>query len=302
MARIWSCVGVVCLFSALLVSSVAGASLAARTVPEGRVVTLKLPSAPFPHPARARGYTYQGTHYPADPCYSDSSVAVFIPSGFRAAGPVNLVFFFHGWNSSVEEASRGFELYRQFSQSGVNALLVVPELAREAPDSFAGKLEEAGGFARLVGDLLQGLRSRGVIGQPGPGSIVLAGHSGAYRVIAQILRQGGLAGHIREVYLFDALLDWEDVFARWIEGGGGRFVSVDAFASETSSYVQSLLGLLRGAHVRVTVAPDEFSADRRGLRSRSRVVFLQSPFDHYGVVAGRDELRRILSTSASLGS
>jgi hypothetical protein len=77
---------------------------------------------------------------------------------------------------------------------------------------------------------------------------------------------------------------------------------VDAAASETSSYVQSLLDLLRGAHVGVTVAPDEFSADRRGLRSRSRVVFLQSPFDHYGVVAGRDELRRILSTSASLGS
>ena len=124
---------------------------------QGDILKLRLTSAPFPHPGRQNGYELDQTLYPADPHYVDSSVIVFVPRKFRAADMINLVFFFHGWNSSIDDAQKRFDLYRQFSQSGVQALLVLPELAWNAPDSFGGKLEEKGGFTRLVHELLETL-------------------------------------------------------------------------------------------------------------------------------------------------
>jgi len=264
----------------------------------GRILKLELPSASFPHRGRQNGYRYGEAYYPADPHYTDSSVQVFVPAGFRARDSVDLVFFFHGWNSSIAEAERDFHLYRQFSESGVNALLVVPELARDAPDSFGGNLEEGGGFARLVGDLLEALRGFGLLARPKPGRLVLAGHSGAYRVIAQVLDHGGLGANIGEVYLFDALYDLEDLFAEWIKGGARRFVSVNAAGSETSATAERLAGLLRASGVPLALARDEPALDWR--RLRCRVLFLQSPYDHYGVVSAADQFRGILSSSPAL--
>jgi hypothetical protein len=264
----------------------------------GDVLKLRLPSAPFPHRGRQNGYQYEATYYPPDPHYSDSSVWVFIPAAFRDSGAVDLVFFFHGWFSSIAEAERDFDLYRQFSESGVNALLVLPELACDAPDSYGGKLEESGGFVRLVDDLLQALCSHGLIARPKPGRLVLAGHSGAYRVIAQVLLRGGLAEHIGEVYLFDALYEWENLFADWIMAGSHRFVSVNVTGSETSATADRLIGLLRASAVELTVAPDGSRQDWR--RLRSRVLFLQSRDDHYGVVSSSDQFRGILSSSPAL--
>jgi hypothetical protein len=264
----------------------------------GDILKLELPSAPFPHRGRQNGYRCGDAYYPPDPHYSDSSVQVFVPAGFRAGDAVDLVFFFHGWNSSITEAERGFELCRQFAESGVNALLVVPELARDVPDSFGGNLEEGGGFQRLVDDLLQALRGYGLLARPKPGRLVLAGHSGAYRVIAQVLARGGLAEHIGEVYLFDALYDLEDLFADWIRGGDHRFVSVNVTGSETSATAERLIGMLRASAIPLSVAPDEPAQNWR--RLRSRVLFLQSPYDHYGVVSASDQFRGILSSSPEL--
>ncbi len=272
--------------------------IAVQKTSRGDILKLELPSAHFPHRGRQNGYRYGDAYYPPDPHYSDSSVQVFVPAGFRAREAVDLVFFFHGWNSSIAETERDFHLYRQFSESGVNALLVVPELARDAPDSFGGNLEEGGGFARLVDDLLQALRGYGLLARPRPGRLVLAGHSGAYRVIAQVLDHGGLEEHIGEVYLFDALYDLENLFADWIKGSARRFVSVNATGSETSAAAERLIGLLRASAVPLAVAPDEPRQDWR--RLRSRVLFLQSPYDHYGVVSATDQFRGILSSSPAL--
>ncbi|HYW85102.1 MAG TPA: hypothetical protein VFB30_17705, partial [Spirochaetia bacterium] len=91
--------------------------------PSGDILRMRLASAPFPDPRRQNGYTFEDTTYPADPHYVDSSVAVLVPPGFRSNGPVNLVFFFHGWNSSIDDVQQRFDLFRQFAQSRVQALL-----------------------------------------------------------------------------------------------------------------------------------------------------------------------------------
>ncbi len=266
--------------------------------PFGSMLTLRLSSAPFPHAARQNGFHRQELYYPPEEHYSDPSVKVFVPAGFRKGRAVDLVFFFHGWYTSIDEAERAFQLSRQFAESGVNALLVLPETARQAPDSFGGNLEEPGGFARLVAELLGDLEAARVIGRAKPGRIVLAGHSGAYRLVSRVLLRGGLAENIREVYLFDALYEFEELFAGWIEAGGHRFVALNAAGSETLAVADRLIGLLREAGVRVAVAADEPRQELPALASQ--VVFLRSRYDHYGVVSGADQFGRILRSSAQL--
>ncbi len=266
--------------------------------PLGSMLTLKLSSAPFPHAARQDGYRYEDLYYPPEEHYSDPSVKVFVPAGFRPGGTVDLVFFFHGWYTSIDEAERGFQLSRQFAESGVNALLVLPETARRAPDSFGGNLEEPGGFARLVAELLGDLATARVIDRAQPGRIVLAGHSGAYRLVSRVLLRGGLADNIREVYLFDALYEFEELVAGWIEAGGHRFVALNVSGSETSAVADRLIGLLQEAGVRVAIAADEPRQDFQALASP--VVFLRSRYDHYGVVSAADQFGRILRSSPQL--
>ena len=168
----------------------------------------------FPHEKRAKGHTYEGKTYPADVHYSDSTVAIFVPKGFRKGDATNLVFYFHGWRNNVDDTLKQFKVAEQLEASGVNAVLVLAEGPKNSPDSFGGKLEETGVFAKLVDDVLATLKARGVIANTKPGSIVLAGHSGAYRVMAFILTRGGLTANIREVYLFDALYGQMEKFAR----------------------------------------------------------------------------------------
>lgn len=274
----------------------ARAILPVEHTPLGDVVRLHLQSAPFPHPDRQSGYTFDQVRYPANPHYNDSSVAVFVPRGFQPAGPVNMVFFFHGWDSSIDDARQRFDLYRQFSQSGAQALLVIPELAWNAPDSFGGKLEDRGGFARMVNELLADLQQGGAIGSTRPGNIVLAGHSGAFQVIAIILTHGDMAANIREVLLFDAVYARIHQYAAWIETRGGRFVSVSSAGGEETTAVDDLMAALKADGVPFHTVRDSPENDSRALAAR--VAFLLSDSDHYGVIVDHDEFRRLLAASS----
>ena len=169
----------------------------------------------FLHEKRAQAHV-RGKTYPADVHYADSTVAIFVPKGFRAGDATNLVFYFHGWRNNVDDTMKQFKVAEQLAASGVNAVLVLAEGPKNSPDSFGGRLEETGVFAGLVGDVLATLKARGVVAATKPGSIVLAGHSGAYRVMAFILTRGGLTANVREVYLFDALYGQTEKFAHWI--------------------------------------------------------------------------------------
>jgi hypothetical protein len=265
----------------------------------GETIKFQLTSAPFPHPDRRNGYEYNQVQYPANPHYVDSTVAVFVPRGFRPDGPVNLVFFFHGWDSTIDDAQQRFDLYRQFSLSGARALLVLPEVAWNAPDSFGGKLEEKGGFTRLVNELMGALSTVGVIdASPRLGSIMLAGHSGAFEVIALILANGDLAANIQEVCLFDAVYARTMQFAAWIEKRAGRFASVSSADGEETTVVGDLIADLKADGVPYTQVTDDPDSDAQAMSAR--VVFLQSHSDHYGVVVDQDEFRRLLAASPIL--
>ena len=261
----------------------------------GRIVRLDLDAAPFPDAARQTGYSYDGEYYPRDGHYDDSSVVVFIPKRFEPSGKVDLVFFFHGWFSSVSEAAKDFELFRQFSASGQKALLVLPETARDAPDSFAGKLERENGFRAFEAELLGALGAAGVGRGLQAGRIILMGHSGAYHVISRILAQRGVASRVSEVCLFDAL--YEDVaqYAAWIRNGDGRFVSIFAEDGDPADNSRGLAALLRNEGIEFETANDDPREDERVLGKR--VVLLSSPYEHGALINQADEFRRILAAA-----
>ncbi|OYV02520.1 MAG: hypothetical protein CFE26_22050, partial [Verrucomicrobiales bacterium VVV1] len=119
-------------FSSIMLLAVTSLASAVPTLEEsfasqGRLILAPFASAPFPHPDRAAGHTYQNKLYPAKDHYSESTVALFIPRGFRESSSVDVVIHFHGWTNTVAGTLTTFHLVEQLVASGKNAILVIPE-------------------------------------------------------------------------------------------------------------------------------------------------------------------------------
>lgn len=181
----------------------------------GKILYQSLDSAPFPHSSRADGYERNGDHYSAEKHYSDSTTAFFVPDGFHASDMVDLLVYFHGHNNHVKKAIEEFNLLQQVSGASKNVIFIFPQGPHEAPDSSGGRLEEPGAFRDFIAECLNTLNQDGVIESTRAGRIILAGHSGAYRVISFILEHGGMEKHLEEVYLLDASYGRIDQFTEW---------------------------------------------------------------------------------------
>lgn len=170
----------------------------------GQTFELRLRSAPFPVAGKK---------------YKDNRVYVVVPAGFRPTdGKVAMIVHFHGHQTRANAAMVEHELREQLDESGRNAILVVPQLADNARDSFAGKLEKRGGLARMLREVLDhpelGL-SRATIG-----TLVVSAHSGGFQAAARALDRGGVSVH--QVLLLDALYGFSRTFASWLAGDPGR--------------------------------------------------------------------------------
>jgi len=170
----------------------------------------------FPDTGRLKGHVYDSVLYTAREHYQDSTVLIIAPKNLDAKKTLDLVFWFHGWRNSVDNAAVRYELTKQFIDSKRNAVLVLAETARNSPDSYGGKLENSGDFQALVADVVQGLKGKKLIGEKcREGHILLGGHSGAYRVMARIIKNGGEP--IDEAMLFDSLYGETEIFMDWIK-------------------------------------------------------------------------------------
>ncbi|MDB5008217.1 MAG: hypothetical protein JWP45_2610 [Mucilaginibacter sp.] len=170
----------------------------------------------FPDTGRAKGHRYENKLYTANGHYNDSTVLIIAPKNLNVKKKVDVVFWFHGWGNNVDSAAIRYELIKQFIASKRNAVLVLAETARNAPDSYGGKLETPGDFKALVADVLQGLKDKKLVPENSvSGHILLGGHSGAYRVIARIIKNGEVP--IDEAMLFDALYAETPIFIDWLK-------------------------------------------------------------------------------------
>jgi hypothetical protein len=265
----------------------------------GNLIVVKLDSAPFPHPDRAKGRQYHDKFFSAEKNYSDNTVAIFVPKGFHDTGKVDFVVHFHGWGNHVEHALERYQLVQQFVEGGRNAVLVVPQGPYDASDSFDGKLEDPDGFKRFMGDVMETLKKRDVIKSAAIGNIVLSGHSGGYQVISSIVAQGGLSDHVKEVWLFDALYARTEKYMDWFNNHHGlRLIDIYTEHGGTKGETEKLMESLKATPDKTPfIAKKEDEASAEDLK-KNRLIFLYSALPHDEVMFKHKEFVEYLRTSS----
>jgi len=242
----------------------------------------------FPDTARAIGHRYNNVLYNAAEHYSDSSVLIIVPPQLKVKKQVDLVFWFHGWRNTIDSSAEYFELAKQFLASNRNAVLVLPESAKNAPDSYGGKLEQKVIFKLLLQDVLDKLKLEKIIGRrTEAGSIVLAGHSGAFRIMAHILQNGGV--EVKQTILFDGLYSQVDKFTNWIQADPlHRFINLYTNkGGGTDEVSEKMMQELREKNIPF-INPGEKEVNASMLRS-NQVIFIHSLKEHNDVMNRPDK-------------
>ncbi len=250
----------------------------------------------FPDTGRAGGHLYDSVLYTAAEHYNDSSVLLIVPKQLEANKTVDLVFWFHGWRNNIDTAAIFYALTRQFVASKRNAVLVLAETAKNSPDSYGGKLEQPDMFRMLTDDVLSELRKGGFIKEKTKlGNITLAGHSGAFRVIAYILQNG--QEPVQEVFLFDALYaevdkyqnwlnqDWSHHFIHWYTNQGGG-------TDEVSDYMMAQLKN-KNVHFLLT---EEAGIKPKTIKD-NYILFVHSLREHNVIINNPDNFQFLLENS-----
>lgn len=261
----------------------------------GRLILTPFATAPFPHPARADGHKYHDQFYSAAEHYADNTVAIFIPKHFRGTQALDFVVHFHGWNNSVAGTLSQYQLMEQFSASGKNAILIVPEGPHNAPDSFGGKLEDTNGFKAFLTEAMKKLQAAGMLknAQAEIGSVIISGHSGGYHVMAGIVARGGVP--IKEAWLFDALYGNTENFVAWQKNQNGRLLDIYTDHGGTKEETEKLMADYKTNNVSF-VSLEETNGVPQDLPA-GKIFFLHTDLTHNEVIFRREEFAQFLKTS-----
>jgi hypothetical protein len=209
-----------------------------------------------------RGHrTGTGRVYWEDETYSDGHVLIHIPKGFDIRRPSVMVVYFHGHGATLKrDVLDRQEVAAQIANSGVNAVLIAPQLAVDAADSSAGKFWEPGAFGRFVGEAAEKLAKlhgdkrsvRTFASMP----VVIVAYSGGYLPAAWCATRGGLKKRLKGVVLLDALYGELDKFAAWIENDRSAFF-VSAYLDSTREKNAELAQILTARNVGYTTSLDK---------------------------------------------
>ena len=159
------------------------------------------------------------------------------------------------------------------SCTGINAVLLAPQLAVDAADSSAGKFWQPGGLKRFVAESTDHLAR--LYGDPGAAKafanmpVIIVGYSGGFLPAAWSLEVGGLGNRVRGVFLLDAVYGELDKFASWIENNRSGFF-VSAYTRYTKRHDRELMQLLKEKDIAI-------SEDMDGPLRPGSVVFVETP-------------------------
>ena len=218
--------------------------------------------------------SYSGRVYWQDETYNDNRVLMHVPESFDVRKPGVIVVFFHGNGATLARDVRDRQLVpQQISNSGVNAVLLAPQLAVDAADSSAGKFWQPGGLKRFVAESADHLAR--LYGDPSSAKtfanmpVIIIGYSGGFVPAAWSLEVGGLGNRVRGVFLLDAVYGELDKFASWIENNRSGFF-VSAYTRYTKRHDRELIQMLREKGIAASETMDA------PLRPGS-VVFIETP-------------------------
>jgi hypothetical protein len=222
-----------------------------------------------------RGHrSYSGRVLWQDTTFNDNRTLMHVPENFDIRKPGVIVVFFHGNGATLERDVRDRQLVpRQITESGVNAVLLAPQLAVDAADSSAGKFWQPGGLKRFVNESADHLAE--MYGDPSTAKafanmpVIIVGYSGGFVPTAWSLEVGGLGNRVRGVILLDALYGELDKFASWVEKNRTGFF-VSSYTHYTASRDHELMHMLREKGIAV-------SDDMDGPLRPGSVLFVQTP-------------------------
>ena len=249
----------------------------------------------FPDTGRSNGHVYNNVLYTAADHYSDSSVIIIARKNFHEKKKVNMIFWFHGWGNNIDSALVRYGLSRQFDKSGTNAVLVLAETAKDAPDSYGGKLEKENVFKGLVEDVLQKLKKEKVIAaRCNAGNIIIAGHSGAYRVMANILQNGNVP--VNEVILFDALYADTDKFLKWITSDKDhRFI--DLYTNSGGTFDNSKEMMRQVSDLKIPADSLEEQDVTPEIVRNNKIIFIHTSHAHNDIIQHPDNFYLFISNT-----
>ncbi|TPL92647.1 hypothetical protein [Mesorhizobium sp. B2-3-12] len=236
-------------------------------------------SAPFLDVTGAdgrRGHTSpRGGIYWEDETYSDRGTLLAVPKGFDPAKPAVIIVFFHGNGATLQRDVVGRQrVVAQVEASGLNAVLVAPQFARDAQDSSAGNFWTPGYFAGFMAEAAQGLArltgAKAAKFQAMP--VVLIAYSGGYNPAASILKNGDVGTRLLGVILLDAVFDEADIFADWIAHHRKNFF-VSAYGKSSAAGNAEIRQLLAGRGI-------DASADKPRRLEAGTVALLASDAAH----------------------
>lgn len=188
-----------------------------------------------------RGHTGLGGRvYWADETFNDNRTLFHIPANFDIRRPAVIVVFLHGHGATLDrDVHLRQKLPEQISQSGVNAVLVAPQLAVDAADSSAGRFWQTGGFAKFMGEAAQSLGKlhggknavRAFTSMP----VIIVSYSGGFQAAAYAIEKGGLKRRVRGLVLMDSLYGELDRFTAWLKSDPGAFL-VSTYLGSTQDH------------------------------------------------------------------
>jgi hypothetical protein len=222
-----------------------------------------------------RGHrSYSGRVLWQDETFNDNRTLMHVPENFDIRKPGVIVVFFHGNGATLERDVRDRQLVpRQITESGVNAVLLAPQLAVDAADSSAGKFWQPGGLKRFINESADHLAE--MYGDPSTAKafanmpVIIVGYSGGFVPTAWSLEVGGLGNRVRGVVLLDAVYGELDKFASWVEKNRTGFF-VSSYTRYTAPRDQELMHMLREKGIAV-------SEDADGPLRPGSVVFVETP-------------------------
>ncbi len=217
--------------------------------------------------------------------YRDNSVLFHVPDRFDIRKPFTYVVFFHGNRTEVRQFQKDYRLDEQMNKSMKNAILILPQLARNASDSSPGRFAVKNVFRSFMSEVAQVLTSKfGKNYQKRfeQAPIVLVAFSGGYKPLACTLDRGGVGSRIIGVFLMDALYEDLYIFGKWILRNpcGGFFINLFTEESACEEKTRLLAQFLRDHHLPYT---EEWP---KGVKKR-QICLVRSSVDHMQIpIAG----------------
>lgn len=226
-----------------------------------------------------------------DSRYNDNSSIIFIPKGFKKDKPVHFFLWFHGWNNNIESTLEQFKLDDQLYASGINAILVMPEGAKNAQDSYCGQWEKQGPFNKYIEELQQKLQASNIINANTKPDLIIAGHSGAAIVLVKLLQYSTTP--IKAALFFDACSAQTDKIATFYKNNPtAKLINLYTNKSSFYSNSQQLNSQLAKQGIGVTQKEDtQFTGTE--LKS-NRILSMHTQLSHNDVATSYHYIERFL--------